>query len=72
MPQGRAFAPLGSRLSLVAVACGPGCPGLLRGRRAGWRPVGPEGQKGLDSGEGSFPGAGFGKRCFLFAITISK
>jgi len=25
----------------VAVACGPGCPGLLRGRRAGWRPVGP-------------------------------
>jgi len=25
----------------VAVACGPGWPGLLRGRRAGWRPVGP-------------------------------
>jgi hypothetical protein len=58
-PQGRAFAPLVSRLLLVAAAIGPGRPGLRRCRQGGQGPVGPGSQVCILLARAVFRGAEF-------------
>ena len=68
---------------LMADALGPGHLGLAvllsgraglpdkRSQLGGRRPVGPEGQVCLPPDWAFFRGAGLGKQCLRFAITIS-